>query len=86
MEDKETTIYCRMLGHAVPFRYCLEPGNPVFCKNILSCWAATFDIESYLSEHYTKADIEYALKSKTTGKMVSLLSLIQQSQERMKET
>jgi hypothetical protein len=74
-----------MLGHAVPFRYCLEPGSPVFCKNIISCWSDTIDIESYLNTHYSQEQISKALHPEPREKMTSLVSLIRKSQERLKD-
>jgi hypothetical protein len=85
MKPEENTVYCRMLGHAVPLRYCLEPGNPDFCKNIISCWSDKFDIESYLNTHYSQEYISKTLNPEPRGKMASLVSLIQEAQRRTQD-
>jgi len=76
----DDTIYCRLLGHEVPFSYCRRPGSDVFCKNITGCWEGRIDIHSFLAANYTSEQIAQAFKPKAP-KIVSLLDLIQKAKE-----
>jgi len=69
-----------MLGHEVPFSYCRRPGSDLFCRSIIGCWSGAIDIQAYLDEFFTKAQITEALqppKPKVTG----LMELIRKAQE-----
>lgn len=39
-----------MLGHLVPFTYCMEPASDLPCRRILDCWHERIDIADYLME------------------------------------
>ncbi|HRR83653.1 MAG TPA: hypothetical protein P5316_01470, partial [Phycisphaerae bacterium] len=49
---------CRLLGHEIRFGYCrmLPEGRP--CRLIVDCWRGSFDVISYLKQHYTDEQIE----------------------------
>lgn len=72
-------IYCRKLGHDVPFRYCRKPGDSPFCSRLPLCWEGKLDGESYIKEHYTEEEIAAAQKP-PQPKIVSLYELIQKAQ------
>jgi len=74
---------CGMLGHEVGFAYCRAPGAELPCRKILDCWFETFDIEAFLREHYSEEQIAEVL-APPRPKLVSLVELIQQAQERAK--
>lgn len=74
-EPTDAMRYCRILGHHVPFSYCLEPGAPRFCRHIVNCWFERFDIEGYLGEHFSEQEIAEAT-SPPAPKLESLVSLI----------
>ena len=70
-----------MLGHHVPFSYCREPGNRLFCPRIQSCWGDKIDIQVFLEQHFSPEEIHNAL-TPPKPKMTSLLDLIQQARQR----
>jgi len=72
-----------MLGHEVGFAYCRAPGAELPCRKILDCWFETFDVEAFLREHYSEEEIGEVL-APPRPKLVSLVELIQQAQERAK--
>ncbi len=77
----EQLIYCRTLGHEIPFSYCRKPGQELFCRKIRDCWFKKFDITSFLNEHFSKEQIEQAL-SPPKQKMSSLMELVAQAKQR----
>jgi hypothetical protein len=77
----ELTVYCRALGHHVPFSYCREPGNRLFCSRIAACWGEKIDVPSFLETHFSADEIRQAL-SPPRPKMSSLVDLIRQARER----
>ncbi len=77
-------IYCRQLGHEVPFGYCRRPGSPAFCRNIIGCWMSKIDINQFLRDHYSLQEIEEALRP-PKPKIQTLYSLIQEAQARQSE-
>jgi len=76
--EPQRARYCRMLGHDVPFSYCLNPGRELFCRHIVNCWFDRFDINAYLAEHFDEETRERALRP-PEPKVTSLLSLIEQA-------
>ncbi len=80
-QHDEHTIYCRTLGHEIPFSYCRKPGQDLFCRKIRDCWLNRFDITSFINEHFSKEQIEQAL-SPPKQKITSLMELVAQAQRR----
>lgn len=82
IQDKgeAASIYCRLLGHSVPFSYCVNPGTPLFCRNIFGCWAGKMDIDKWVRERYTSEQIEQALRP-SAAKLDTLLDLIRKARE-----
>ena len=76
------TLYCRILGHQIPFSYCRKPGKKLFCKNILNCWTGTIDIEGYIKEFYSEKEISEAFKA-SDNKIVSLVELINKTRGKL---
>jgi len=74
-------IYCRLLGHEVPFSYCVNPGARLFCRNITGCWQAVMDINSWIRKRYTDDEISQALRP-VSPKMNTLLDLVKKARER----
>ena len=65
-------IYCRKLGHHIPFSYCRAPGSRKICSSVRECWYHRMDIDGYLNALYSSEELEEALKPgppKITGIM-----------------
>ena len=77
-------IYCRMLGHEVPFAYCRQGASGRPCRKIFDCWFETFEIEQFMRDHFTEEQIS-ALLAPPKPKMLSLVELIRRAQETTKE-
>lgn len=75
-DDK--TIYCRMLGHPIPFRYCRSVNNALPCRKIRDCWYQRIDVDAYLAENFTAAEREQAL-AEAPEKITSLADLIRKA-------
>ncbi len=82
-DDKK--IYCKMLGHHLTFAYCRQGASAQPCQKIFDCWFQMFDVEKFMTEHFTQEQLKSFLappKSKTT----SLIELIRQAQDNAKTT
>jgi len=75
------TARCPMLGHLVPFTYCIAPGSDLPCRKILDCWHERIDIEAYLSEILTPDEIE-SITAPVKPKVLQLLELVQKAKTR----
>jgi hypothetical protein len=73
-------IYCRILGHEVPFSYCRQGAFGQPCRRIFDCWFEKFDIQKFMQEHFTQEQIQ-ALLAPPTDKVVSLIELIRKAQQ-----
>lgn len=80
-DDK--VMYCRMLGHEVPFKYCRTGATGQVCRRIFDCWFQTFDVASFMRAHYTDAEIQSIL-APPKPKMATLAELIRQAQNNPK--
>jgi hypothetical protein len=78
-------IYCRMLGHHVPFWYCRNvPGNDSMCPKIRDCWFMKIPVDEYILNFREE---EAATKAPPPPKVLSLVELIEQAKARkQKET
>ena len=47
-----------MLGHTLAFRYCRTMNGGLPCHNILNCWFERFDIEAFMSAHYSEEELK----------------------------
>ena len=66
---------CPMLGHDLNFSYCRAPGRDLPCRKILDCWWQTFDVQSFLHQHFTEDQIQEVLAPRKP-KMATLVELI----------
>ena len=82
--DAHTEHYCKMLGHHVPFSYCVsspeQRTEQKLCSQIRNCWFEQFDIDAYLEEHFSKEEILKLIEPKRT-KMSSLVELIEKAKK-----
>ncbi|MGQ9652225.1 MAG: hypothetical protein ACUVXJ_19190 [Phycisphaerae bacterium] len=74
---------CRLLGHEIHFGYCrmLPEGRP--CRLIVECWQGSFDVVSYLKQHYTDEQIE-AFLAPPKPKLTSIVELIERARQASK--
>jgi len=69
-----------MLGHDVPFSYCREPGRDLPCRKVFDCWWETFDVEGFVREHFSEAEIGRIL-APPADKMATLAELIERARQ-----
>lgn len=48
--------YCRMLGHALPFKYCRTMQDGLPCRRILDCWYELLPIKEFVAANYTEEE------------------------------
>jgi len=77
-EFDNMTRYCRFLGHHVPFSYCRQCNNTLFCKSIVDCWTGKIKITSFLQYHFTEEERAQALRP-SLPKTVTLFEQIQKA-------
>ncbi len=71
---------CRMLGHEIGFDYCRSGASGRPCRKIFDCWFEKFDIQQFMTTHYTPEEIASIL-TPPKPKMLSLVELIQQARD-----
>ncbi|MBD3422152.1 MAG: hypothetical protein GF398_18730 [Chitinivibrionales bacterium] len=74
---------CPLLGHAIRFSYCRQPGASRPCPRILDCWWETFDIVTYAKASWDNETLA-ALQQPPPPKTASLLSLIEEAEKRIR--
>ena len=83
--EDSTEIYCKKLGHTVPFSYCqTDPSTgakPGLCPHIRNCWFLRGDIDAFLQAEYTQEILNTAAEPKVP-KSVSLYELIKKATEK----
>lgn len=72
------SIYCRMLGHDLTFKYCRLTGDGHFCRRIFDCWYYKIDIGGYMEHFFSDAEISEILQP-PAPKVHTLLNLIEKS-------
>ncbi|MBN1126682.1 MAG: hypothetical protein JXA82_16885 [Sedimentisphaerales bacterium] len=82
-QHDDKTIYCRMLGHEVPFSYCRQGASGQPCRKIIDCWFQTIDIKTFMQTHFTEQQIQ-AILAPPKPKMTSLIELIQKARNHEK--
>jgi hypothetical protein len=86
--DQDRLLRCRRLGEEVTFGYCRQESGGKPCRLILDCWWEQFDVRSFLQAHLSEEDmaqVERAAAAPPPSKMLSLVELIQQTKDRLKE-
>ena len=74
---------CPRLGHPVPFRFCRFSEQERPCFKVLDCWWEQFDVVAYFKVRLSAADFDRLAHRPPPDKVVSLLDLIRQAQERV---
>jgi hypothetical protein len=70
-----------MLGHLVPFTYCMKPASPVPCRRIMDCWHERIDIVAYLEEVLTPEE-RVTLLAPPRQKVSQLVELIEKAKRK----
>ncbi|MFP4444999.1 MAG: hypothetical protein ACLFPD_01970 [Desulfosudaceae bacterium] len=77
---------CPRLGHQVRFSYCLACGEDEGpCWKVADCWWEYFDVVAYLRENYPEPVVTRLLTAQPPSKAASLVALVRQARERLKE-
>ena len=50
-------VYCRKLGHTLPFKYCRIENNGLPCSKIMDCWFERLPIQEYIQDNYSREEI-----------------------------
>ncbi len=79
--DDDAELHCRMLGHAVPFRYCRSATEGLPCRLVQECWQGRFDVHAFLQARYTPEQIQEIL-APSKPKLASIVELIEQARAR----
>lgn len=72
---------CPMLGHQINFAYCRKPGRDTPCGKVFDCWWEAFDVESFIRQHHSDAEIANILAPRK-DKVLSLVEVIRQARQR----
>jgi hypothetical protein len=78
---------CPRLGGPVSFGYCRTCGEGKGpCFKVLDCWWERFDVVGYFQHSLPPAEFERLRCASPPDKVVSLVTLIRQAQERTRES
>ncbi len=75
-------IRCPRLGHQINFSYCRVENSGIPCFKTLDCWHIHFDVQTHLKQQLTSQEFEKAFMVKGKPKVLSLLDLIEQAENR----
>lgn len=76
---------CPRLGHWVAFEYCRIGPDGEPCFKVLDCWWEQFDVVTYFKACLSEEAFSKLQTAKAPNKVASLVDLIQQARERMKD-
>lgn len=69
-----------MLGGPVPFRHCRKSGTEMLpCGRLAECWGGKFDLEAFVSENYTEAEIETAFGRPRKSRLETIFETLEKS-------
>ncbi len=85
MSYDELERRCPRLGSPVPFRFCRsgEDGRP--CFKVFDCWWESFDVTAYFKERLSPAEFDRLAGATPPDKVSSLVDIIRQAQERVRQ-
>jgi len=75
-EHDELNCRCPPLGGAVPFYYCRTMNKKLPCQRIFQCWGNKFDVQKWLTENYSQAEIEQALTPDNRSRLQKILEIV----------
>ena len=76
----EHSIYCRMLGHDLTFKYCRFTGDGVFCRKIFDCWHDKIEVGRFVKTYFSDDEIQAVLHP-PAPKLHTLLNLIEKAEK-----
>jgi hypothetical protein len=53
-------VYCPHLGMVLTFNYCRRVQSPLPCRNMIGCWEERVPVNAFLSENFSRVDLEAA--------------------------
>ena len=77
-------LYCRMLGHEVPFKYCRNVTDNLPCRHVFSCWQGNFNVAEFIRAHYNPEEIERFTRP-PKPKMAQIYELIEKARGNLKK-
>lgn len=77
-EFDDRSLYCRMLGHDLTFKYCRRTGDGRFCGRVFDCWHDRIEVARYLKTHFSDDEISNVLHP-SSPKLHTLLNLIEKT-------
>lgn len=83
--DDSCQIRCPRLGQLISFSYCRIENQGLPCFKTRDCWYKLFLVEEYLCHELTPEEWERAFATPGKPKVLSLVEMIEQAQQRMKE-
>ena len=72
-------IRCPALGHQLSFKYCRSANENAPCRKILDCWFQRINIQEFIAEHYSEAELQ-RITAEPKPKLVSILEIISRVQ------
>jgi hypothetical protein len=82
MKDQfdDKTVYCRTLGHYVPFKYCRTVSDQLPCRKVRDCWHEELNIDRFINEEYNESEHE-RIFAPPQEKLSTIIDLIKKAQE-----
>lgn len=77
---------CPRLGGPIEFSYCRkceDQGRP--CFKVLDCWWEIFDVVTYMRQKLTEEQFNQLAQKNTKPKVVSIVEMIREIQQRQKK-
>jgi hypothetical protein len=77
-------LYCRSLGHRVPFEYCRTMNSALPCRSVLDCWQSVFPVEEFIRNFYSEEEIKAFLQP-AKPKILQIYDSLLKAEEHKKE-
>jgi hypothetical protein len=83
--DDNVQIRCPRLGHQINFSYCRHENFALPCPRSIVCWQQYFPVAAYLRQELTPGQWQDTFGKPPQDKILSLVELIEQAQQRQKD-
>ncbi len=74
-------IRCPRIGGYVNFKLCRSENNMLPCGFVVGCWQMQIDINEYLSEHFSKEELDKAFVP-PKSKLESIVATMEKAKQR----